>query len=145
MSTKPQLIIIYNADSTVRGKLNYAYKKLSSSSKEEPICGACEITHGGLSLKEVPGWIKTKQDIEAKGFDVIQWHRDEIKSDVKEWIKENGIRYPVVLSRTKPTVEDLKVVADTKELASCAGDATKLTEILSSKGVFENASSTASL
>ena len=44
MSTKPQIIIIYNADSTVRGKLNYAYKKLSSSSSEEPVCGACEIT-----------------------------------------------------------------------------------------------------
>lgn len=82
---------------------------------------------GGLSLKEVPGWIKTKQDIEAKGFEVIQWHRDEIKSDVKDWIKANGVRYPVVLARTKPEAsEDLKVVADTKELASCAGDATKL-------------------
>jgi hypothetical protein len=44
MSAKPQIIIIYNADSTIRGKLNYAYKKLSSSSTEEPVCGACEIT-----------------------------------------------------------------------------------------------------
>jgi hypothetical protein len=79
----------------------------------------------------VPGWIKTKQDIEAKGFEVIQWHRDEIKSDVKDWIKANSVRYPVVLARTKPeTCEDLKVVADTKELASCAGDATKLASIL---------------
>ena len=39
MSATPQIIIIYNADSTVRGKLSYAYKKLSSSGSEEPICG----------------------------------------------------------------------------------------------------------
>lgn len=96
-------------------------------------------------MKEVPGWIKTKQEIEAKGFEVIQWHRDEIKPDVKEWINGNGIRYPVVLARTKSASEDLKVVADTKELASCAGDATKLTEILTSKGVFPSSSGTSTL
>jgi hypothetical protein len=95
-----------------------------------PILIGIEISSGGLSLKEVPGWIKTKQDIEAKGFEVIQWHRDEIKPDVKDWIKTSGVTYPVVLARTKPEAsEDLKVVADTKELASCAGDATKLASV----------------
>ena len=98
-------------------------------------------SHGGLSLREVPGWVKTKGEIEAKGFEVIQWHRDEIKPDVKDWIRSNGVRYPVVLSRAKPeAASDLKVVADTKDLASCAGDATKLVEILTSKGVFQSTS-----
>lgn len=98
-------------------------------------------SHGGLSLKEVPGWVKTKGEIEDKGFEVIQWHRDEVKSDVKGWIKAKGVRYPVVLAGTQPGVaDDLRVVADTKELASCAGDATKLVEILTSKGVLQGTS-----
>ena len=97
-------------------------------------------------MKEVPGWVKTKQEIESKGYEVIQWHRDEIETDVKEWIKENSVRYPVVLTREKPEAsEDLRVVADSSELASCAGDATKLVEILKSRGLLQDSSSTPSL
>lgn len=145
-TAKPQIIIIYNADSTIRGKINYVYRKISSSSEENPACAACDLTHGGLSLKEVPGWVKTKQEIESKGYEVIQWHRDEIKPDVKDWVKENTVRYPVVLSREKPDAsKDLRVVADSSELASCAGDATKLVEILKSKDLLQDSSSTSSL
>lgn len=139
MATTKQLLIIYNADSTIRGKLNYAYRKLSpSSNNQDPACAACDITHGGLSLKEVPGWTKTKNDIEAEGLQVVQWHRDEIEPDVKTWIGEQKIRYPVVLTRdgSKGT-QDIKVVMDSAQLAQCAGDARRMVEILQEEKVLK--------
>lgn len=138
MAATRQLLIIYNADSSIRGKLTYAYRKLSSSSNQDPACAACDITHGGLSLKEVPGWTKAKSDIEAQGMQVVQWHRDEVELDVKTWIGEQGIRYPVVLTRQgKEGAKDLKKVLDYSELAECAGDATKLVTMLKEKGALE--------
>ncbi|GAB7360237.1 hypothetical protein MBLNU230_g7997t1 [Neophaeotheca triangularis] len=132
--TRGDLIIIYNADSSLRGKLNYAYRKLSSSTPEDPACAACDITHGGLSLKEVPNWSKTKSSIETQGWNVLQWHRDEVEPHVKSWIQEQGLRYPTVVARREDAT--LEQVADTAELADCAGDASKLTGILSKKGLI---------
>lgn len=137
MATPTQLLIIYNADSTIRGKLTYAYRKLSSSKDQDPACAACDITHGGLSLKEVPGWTKAKGDIEAQGLQVAQWHRDEVEGDVKAWVGEQGVRYPVVLARSgKEGVKDLRVVVESAGLAECAGDATRLVAKLREKGVL---------
>lgn len=130
------LIIIYNADSTWRGKAAYAYRKLSSSKTDEPACGACDITHGGLSLNETPNWTHTKREIESQGFKVKQWHRDEVERDVKEWLTSKGVRYPVVIKQDG----GLEVVADSSELAQCAGDATRLVEILRRKGVLSEGS-----
>lgn len=142
MATARQLLIVYNADSTIRGKLAYAYRKISSSSEQDPACAACDITHGGLSLKEVPNWTKTKSNIEAQGLQVVQWHRDEVEADVKGWLGEQGIRYPTVLVRNgKEGVQDLRLVADSAELASCAGDATRLVELLKEKGVLQSGAS----
>lgn len=141
MAGRRQLLIIYNADASVRGKLNYAYRKLSSSSAENPACAACDITHGGLSLKEVPNWTSAKKEIEGEGLEVVQWHRDEIEPRVKDWIREQGIRYPVVLARPSDQgKDDMQVVADSGELAQCAGDATKLVQILKEKNLFPGAS-----
>ena len=133
MSEKGDLLIIYNADSTLRGKVTYAYRKLSS---KQTACAACDITHGGLSLSEVPKWKETKQQIESQGWKVLQWHRDEVEQPVKEWIQANSIRYPTVLLRSKDDDgANLKMLADTGELVECAGDATRLLELLNKKNV----------
>ena len=139
MATTPtQLLIIYNADSSIRGKITYAYRKLSSSSNQDPACAACDITHGGLSLKEVPGWTEAKRDIESQGVKVVQWHRDEVEDDVKNWVTAEGVRYPTVLVRNgERGAEGVRVVADSADLASCAGDATKLVGMLKEKGVLK--------
>ena len=140
-----QLIIIYNADASIRGKLNYAYRKLSSSTATNPVCAACDITHGGLSLKEVPGWTAAKRDIEGRGLEVVQWHRDEIEPAVKEWIQEHDVRYPAVLLRGPRSKDETRVMADSQELAKCTGDATQLVKLLEQKGAFQAASGTSSL
>ncbi|TKA33373.1 hypothetical protein B0A50_00926 [Salinomyces thailandicus] len=135
MTSSKTLIIIYNADSTIRGKLQYAYRKLSSSSPD-PACAACDITHGGLSLSEVPGWKNAKSDIEARGWKVIQWHRDEIEPEIKSWIQKEKIRYPTVLVKGQTDVTDTRQVMDSAELAECAGDAMKMVETLKKKAVL---------
>lgn len=130
MTSKQDLIIIYNADSTIRGKLAYAYRKVTSSSKENPACAACDITHGGLSLDEVAGWKDAKKKIESEGFRVLQWHRDEVEEPVKQWAKSNDQRYPLVLLRKDG---EMTLVADTPDLVSCAGDPNQLVEKLKEK------------
>lgn len=133
MATSQHIIVIYNADSTLRGKLTYAYRKLSTSSSKSPACAACDITHGGLSLSEVPGWKKAKMEIERQGCRVSQWHRDEVEASVKQWVKNQNLRYPLVLARGD---DHHQLVADSSELASCAGDAAKLLDLLKDKGVI---------
>jgi hypothetical protein len=76
------LYILYNADASIMGKLKYSYRKLKASPDCEPACGACDITHGGLSLSETPAWVAAKKEIEAQGMKVVQWHRDEIDEAV---------------------------------------------------------------
>lgn len=137
MTTSKQLIIIYNADSTIRGKLAYAYRKLSSSSPD-PACAACDITHGGLSLSEVPGWKKAKEEIEKQGWKVVQWHRDEVEEGVKSWVQSEGIRYPTVLAKGQTDEKDVRQVMDYSELAQCAGDATSMLDVLQKKAVLED-------
>jgi hypothetical protein len=47
------------------------------------IHGIGDITHGGLSLQETPAWVETKKQIEAEsGWKVVQWHKDEVSSEV---------------------------------------------------------------
>jgi hypothetical protein len=70
-SPSKTLYIIYNATGTIMGKLSYGYKKINCPKDADPICAACEITHGGLSLKETPGWVAAKSEIEAEGIKVV--------------------------------------------------------------------------
>jgi len=72
------LYIIYNANGSVLGKAQYAFKKLSSSASDSP-CSACDLTHNGLNLTETRQWSSTKERIGAK---VYQLHRDELDDDV---------------------------------------------------------------
>jgi hypothetical protein len=79
------LYIVYNADATIMGKIRYGYRKITCPEDAEPTCAACEITHGGLSLKETPEWVTAKTQIEASSaLKVVQWHRDELSSEVSE-------------------------------------------------------------
>lgn len=71
------IYIIYNAKGSFTGKLNYAYRKLTTPASS---CAACDLTHGGLRLTETAAWTATKQQI---GAVVRQLHIDELDSEVK--------------------------------------------------------------
>lgn len=76
------LYILYNADASVMGKLNYGYRKFTAP-KDKPACSACDITHGGLHLDETAAWKEAKAEIASKGdVEVKQKHRDELSSEV---------------------------------------------------------------
>ena len=82
-SPNQTLYVLYNADATVMGKLRYGYRKITCPKDAGPECAACEITHGGLSLKETPSWLEVKKEIEGStGVKVVQWHRDELSPQV---------------------------------------------------------------
>jgi len=74
----PIIYIIYNAKASVLGKLNYVYRK-ATASKDESICAACDLTHGGINLTETEEWKETKAKI---GADVEQLHLDELTEEV---------------------------------------------------------------
>lgn len=134
-----QLILIYNADSTILGKLSYGYRKLTASKSEDPPCAACSITNGpGLSLTETSQWTTTKQTLQEQGWQVIQDHRDEVETSVKDWIQEHSLRYPLLLARQNSQIE---LVADAQELAACGGDSTQLLSLLDKKHISTRSSS----
>lgn len=83
VSNARKLFILYNADGSVMGKIQYGYRKLSCPKNGETVCAACDITHGGLSLKETPAWTEAKKEIEASSdLKVVQLHRDELYPEV---------------------------------------------------------------
>lgn len=77
--SQPTLYILYNAKASLFGKLSYASKKISASD-DENVCAACDLTHGGLKLKESDEWRATKEKIPAT---VKQLHKDELPSEVR--------------------------------------------------------------
>ncbi len=150
----PTLYILYNATSTPLGKLDYAYRKLTSPSSQSP-CSACDLTHGGLRLTETKEWSATKKRIPA---DVQQLHRDEASQEVcplcsilclegwmlcwnggwltkagegqiLEFVKANGVRWPCVLGR-EGEGEGLRLVVDAEGLRECRGDHERFLERL---------------
>lgn len=77
------LYILYNADGTAMGKMMYGYRKMTSGSNCTPVCGACEITHGGLRLDENDEWKAAKDQIRTEsGLKVEQLHRNELSPEV---------------------------------------------------------------
>ena len=81
------LFILYNADASILGKLNYSYRKLTAPKDCGPACAACDITHGGLHLDETGEWKEVKRQVSARsvgggGVEVKQLHRDELGGEV---------------------------------------------------------------
>jgi len=74
----PIIYILYNANASALGKVDYAFRKLTSSANNSP-CSACDLTHGGLRLTETKDWAATKKRIPAE---VWQLHRDEASQEV---------------------------------------------------------------
>ncbi|KAL8712153.1 MAG: hypothetical protein Q9220_003587 [cf. Caloplaca sp. 1 TL-2023] len=137
------LYILYNADASILGKLNYAYRKLSSE-KDKPACAACDITHGGLRLDETKAWkgIKDKLTTE-EGLEIKQLHRDELDGKVKEFMQGNeGVEYPVVLAGDEPG--GLRVAMDRHELGACSGSADAFVGKLREKEVLGSGKSLSS-
>ncbi|KAL6721673.1 hypothetical protein ACLMJK_000777 [Lecanora helva] len=133
----PTLYILYNADASLLGKLNYSYRKITCK-KDNPACAACDITHGGLHLEETREWKEVKARLVGEGVEVRQVHRDEVGGfgEVNEFVEKEKPKFPVVLGRGGEGKGDLRVLMDKEELAGCGGDGNVLVEKLREKGVL---------
>ncbi|KAL6245528.1 hypothetical protein RBB50_007527 [Rhinocladiella similis] len=132
MSTSDSTIyILYNANASLLGKLNYVCRKITAPTDSSP-CAACDLTHGGLHLDESATWRKTKARIGAK---VEQLHRDESTSEVRDFIKANSLKYPVVLGRagTSP----LKTLLTSEDLLKVSTDHSAFLALLEQKAEEE--------
>lgn len=116
------------------GKLSYGFRKVTCSKDAPPECAACEITHGGLSLKETPAWQSAKATIESSGqLSVVQWHRDEMDDSLKSWFKSESLSYPAAILKKD---EKYELVMNRDQLAECKGQPDQFVEKLKGKGII---------
>ncbi|KAL8713445.1 MAG: hypothetical protein Q9225_006771 [Loekoesia sp. 1 TL-2023] len=99
------LYILYNADASVMGKINYGYRKLIAA-KGKPACAACDITHGGLRLDETKGWKAIKEQINQEGIEIKQLHRDELNDELKSQAKGARVGLEVLVIGVKNSNND---------------------------------------
>lgn len=96
-SNRPTIYIVYNAKSTLLGKVNYVYRKTTCPDPTtNPACAACELTHGpSLSLSESSQWKQTKACI--SNADIVQIHLDERPGPLFQWMKQHAISAPALI------------------------------------------------
>ncbi|KAI4128436.1 MAG: hypothetical protein LQ347_004180 [Umbilicaria vellea] len=111
------IYILYNANASILGKVQYAYRKITAPPTDSP-CAACDLTHGGLRLTETPMWSSAKKRI---GAEVRQLHKDEANREILDFVRDQHATYPLILARGTPE-DALKVVMTTSELAGCSKD-----------------------
>ncbi|KAI9696217.1 MAG: hypothetical protein M1836_005770 [Candelina mexicana] len=122
------IYILYNADASAMGKIQYAYRKLTAPPDESP-CAACDLTHNGLRLTETKEWSNAKSRI---GAEVKQLHKDEADRQIVDFVKTQGIEYPLVLGRPSAG-EDLRVLMTAQDLAASCKDHESFLSMLARK------------
>jgi len=134
----PTLYILYNANATLLGKLDYTRRKLTASNCDDPACAACDITHGGLRLNESEAWKRAKSRIVFQGAEegvIRQLHRDEIhEEEVRAFIKTKELKYPMVLLRPPTDTTRLEQLMSRDELTEFKGDPGDFVKNLGEKG-----------
>ncbi|MCJ1320279.1 hypothetical protein MMC15_005617 [Xylographa vitiligo] len=131
-SVRPIVYILYNANASLIGKLDYAVKKLRASPENSP-CSACDLTHGGLRLTETKDWTSTKDSIPAT---VKQLHRDELSQELLTFVSQNGLRYPMVLGQ-EPS-GPLQVLLTSADLSEVSKDHTAFLSLLFKRAEEKN-------
>ncbi|KAI9678177.1 MAG: hypothetical protein M1817_006122 [Caeruleum heppii] len=113
----PLIYILYNANASIFGKLDYARRKFSCA-PDESACSACDLTHGGLRLKESEQWTMTKKRIQAE---VKELHKDEMDQELTRYVSEHQLTHPLVLGRPSST-EGLQCLLTAEDLLKCSKD-----------------------
>jgi hypothetical protein len=128
-TTMSIIYIIYNANASLLGKASYALRKLRAPS-DQPTCAACDLTHRGWNLNETKEWTATKARIGAA--EVRQLHRDELDVEVGEFVKTEGLRYPLVLGKAGEGAPLVQLM-NTGDLAGTSSDHERFLAVLREK------------
>lgn len=125
------LYIIYNAKSTLLGKLNYVYRKAKCPDPaNSPACAACELTHGpSLSLSESATWKQTKERI--LHCNIVQLHVDEMPESLRQWRQQEDLKTPLVVAEVSPAA--YKVLLAAEDLAQVRSDHERFLQLLKSR------------
>lgn len=123
-SNDPTIYIVYNAKSTLLGKVNYVYRKATCPNPAtDPACAACELTHGpSLSLSESSQWKQTKARI--SNANIVQIHLDERPAPLFQWMKQHAISAPAVI--IKPAISSNEEGSGTFKVLLTAEDLSRL-------------------
>lgn len=137
-SNDPTVYIVYNAKSTLLGKVNYVYRKATCPNPAmNPACAACELTHGpSLSLSESSQWKETKACI--SNANIVQIHLDERPGPLFQWMKQHAISTPavivkLVISSNKEGSESFKVLLTAEDLSYARNDHREFLRMLKSR------------
>lgn len=137
-SNDPTVYIVYNAKSTLLGKVNYVYRKATCPNPAtNPACAACELTHGpSLSLSESSQWKETKACI--SNANIVQIHLDERPGPLFQWMKKHAISTPAVIvkpviSSNKEGSESFKVLLTAEDLSHARKDHREFLRMLKSR------------
>lgn len=119
-SNEPTIYIVYNAKSTLLGKMSYVYRKTTCPDPGmNPACAACELTHGpSLSLHESSQWQQTKACI--SNANIVQVHLDGRPGPLFQWMKQHSIRSPAVI--LKPVTQSDQVEGESYKILLTAED-----------------------
>ncbi|KMU92400.1 hypothetical protein CIHG_10221 [Coccidioides immitis H538.4] len=111
------LYIIYNAKSSLLGKINYVYRKSTCPDPAtKPACAACELTHGvSLRLAESAEWKATKARI--LHATIMQLHTDELPPALADWIRQAKVQTPAVVVQPDVASTDFQVLLMSEDLA----------------------------
>lgn len=131
-SNNPTLYIVYNATSSLLGKINYTYrKKTCPDPSNNPACAACELTHGpSLSLTESSEWKTTKAHI--KQANIAQVHKDELPATLAQWMEREQLSTPAVIVETQEPSE-FKMLVSSEDLAGVRLDHCEFLALLRSR------------
>lgn len=70
-------------------------------------------------MTERPGWTTYKRSLTCK---VVQWHRDQVKGDVKTYLEEKKPPLPCILSRIIDEKPHIEMFMTRKQVNTIGGD-----------------------
>ncbi len=123
MADGRKLIFIYNADS---GRLAAMLDSVKKAVRSPKACALCTITHGLVSKRTEWADIERRLGLPAKYY-----HRDDMPDSVAGFLRDEGLRLPVILRDLgDPDGDGYSVAVDADALEKCRGEAACLGKLL---------------
>jgi len=107
-----QLMLVYNADSTLFAAASDFVKKLTNPAGYE--CDLCKVTYGAVSMKS-----QWKEYLDSLPYEVLLFHRDEFQ---KQFPRYTDVALPAIVVRTGDDALQELVSADEISEAKTVSD-----------------------
>lgn len=113
------IVFIYNAKSGIIADMADTVRKLVSGKTD---CSLCSMTFG--AMKENSEWVHFRESLEVP---TAFYHKDDMPEEVAEYVQNENVTLPVILSRKGP---DIEVLVSSDGLDGCELDVTCLIDLL---------------